>query len=527
MKNAQNTAKKIKPLILIILDGWGIAQPGKGNALSQAKIPTMLGLAKHYPHTELCAHGRCVGLPDKQEGNSEAGHMNIGAGRIVYQDVVKIGRSINNGTFFKNPAFLQAIKHVEKNKSNMHLMGLLSNGMSAHSDPDHLLALLTLLRGHKVKKVYLHLFTDGRDSPQHAALALIKKIEPQLHGQAKIATIMGRYYGMDRKKNWEITKQAYDVLTCEKCAWHQADSVTQAITESYNRNNTDEFMEPCVICEKGRRLPPIQDNDAVIFFNLRSDRARQITKAFVQENFEAKNPGAFKRQNVLKNLCFIAMTDFGPDLDSILGAYPSEDITRTLPMCLRDLRQYYIAETEKYAHVTYFFNGGYADTVAGEHRVIIDSPDVKAYDSMPAMSSAKITQVVLQLLKKQAADFITVNYACPDMIAHTGNLPAAIKAAEAADQCIKQIIREADKRDARVIVTADHGNIEIMINQKTGEVDTEHSVTPVPFILVDKKFKGKTNILRTGGILGDIAPTILELFGRSQPKEMTGKSLLK
>jgi 2,3-bisphosphoglycerate-independent phosphoglycerate mutase len=527
MKDIQKVLTKVKPLILIILDGWGIAPPGKGNALSQAHIPTMTGLPKHYPYTELCAHGRCVGLPDKQEGNSEAGHMNIGAGRIVYQDVVKIGRSISNGTFFKNPAFLQAIKHVAKNKSNLHLMGLLSNGMSAHSDPDHILALLTLLRGHKVKNVYLHLFTDGRDSPQHAALALIKKIEPQLHGQAKIATIMGRYYGMDRKKHWKITEEAYDVLTCEKCAWHQADSVTQAITESYNRNNTDEFMEPCVIFEKKKRLPPIKDNDAVIFFNLRSDRARQITKAFVQEDFEKKNPGVFKRKNVLKNLCFIAMTDFGPDLDSILSAFPSEDVTHTLPMCLKDLRQYYIAETEKYAHVTYFFNGGYADTVAGEHRIIIDSPDVKAYDSVPAMSSEKITQAVLDLLKKQTADFITVNYACPDMIAHTGNLAAGIKAAEATDQYIAQILREAGKHDARVIITADHGNIEIMINQKTGEIDTEHSVTPVPFILVDKKFKGKTNLLRRGGILGDIAPTILELFGHRQPTEMTGKSLLK
>ena len=406
MKDKSNNLKNIKPLILIILDGWGIAPPGPGNAITLARTPNMDSLAKHYPYTELCAHGPCVGLPKDQAGNSEAGHLNIGAGRIVEQDAVRVSRAITDGTFFKNPAFLQAVRHVKENKSKLHLMGLLSNGMSAHSNPDHVEALLELTRRQKVKEVYLHLFTDGRDSPQHAALALIKKLEPHLKPNAKIATVMGRYYGMDRKKNWQVTMEAYEVLTCEKCIWHTAESVTQAITESYNRNNTDEFMEPYFIYRDGKKSPSISDDDAVIFFNLRSDRARQITKAFVQKDFEKLNPGAFKRKNILRNLAFVVMTDFGPDLDSILSAYPSIDVPKTLAMQLKGLRQYYIAETEKYAHVTYFFNGGYDRPVAGENRIIIDSPGVKAYDSVPAMSTSEITKSVLDCIKKDEFDFI-------------------------------------------------------------------------------------------------------------------------
>ncbi|MEK7067938.1 MAG: 2,3-bisphosphoglycerate-independent phosphoglycerate mutase, partial [Patescibacteria group bacterium] len=360
----------------------------------------------------------------------------------------------------------------------------------------------------------------------HAALKLIKQLEPQLKPNAQIATIMGRYYGMDRKKNWNNTEAAYDVLTCEKCSWHTAESVTDAITESYNRNQTDEFMEPYVIVKHGRRLPPVGDNDALIFFNLRSDRARQITKAFVQKKFEQMNPGSFKRKNILRNLLFVAMTDFGPDLDSVISAYPSVDLKATLPMQLRHLRQWYIAETEKYAHVTYFFNGGYADTVAGERRVIVRSPDVKSYAETPGMSSKKITEIILAHLRERDFDFLAVNYACPDMIAHTGNLAAGIKAAEITDAYLSQVIKEAAKYAARVIITADHGNLEGMINLQTGEVDTEHSTSFVPFILVDRELKGKKNLLRPNGILGDIAPTILELFGLPKRKEMTGKSLI-
>ena len=519
--------KSLKPLILIILDGWGIAPPNKGNAIALAKTPTMDRLQKEYPYAELCASGRCVGLPDKQEGNSEAGHMNIGAGRVVDQDVVRITKTVKDGTFFKNAAFLQAVKHVKQNKSHLHLMGLLSNGMSAHSEPEHLQALLEFTRHKNLSPVYLHLFTDGRDSPQHAALKLIKQLETQLKPNARIATIMGRYYGMDRKKNWGNTEAAYDVLTCDKCSGHTAASVTDAITESYNRNQTDEFMEPYVIVKHGRPLPPAGDNDALIFFNLRSDRARQITKTFVQKEFERMNPGAFRRKNIPRNLLFVAMTDFGPDLDSVISAYPSIDLKATLPMRLRHLRQWYVAEAEKYAHVTYFFNGGYADTVAGEQRVIVRSPDVKSYDETPAMSSGKITDIVLGHMRERNFDFLAVNYACPDMIAHTGNLAAGVTAAAVTDAYLGRIIKEATKNNLRVIITADHGNLEGMINLQTGEIDTEHSTSPVPFILFNRELKGKKNLLRSKGILGDIAPTILQLFNLKQPKEMTGKSLFK
>ncbi|MFH1325990.1 MAG: 2,3-bisphosphoglycerate-independent phosphoglycerate mutase [Candidatus Falkowbacteria bacterium] len=516
--------RNTKPVVLIILDGWGIAPANKGNAITLAQTPIMDKLIKNYPYTELCAHGQCVGLPDKQDGNSEAGHMNIGGGRVVEQDVIKITDAIKEETFFKNPAFLQAIKHVKKHRSHLHLMGLLSNGMSAHSDPEHILALLKYAREHGIKNTYLHLFTDGRDSPQHAAVQLVQELEKKLREHEYIATIMGRYYGMDRKKKWSITEQAYDVLTSQKVSSHSAASVIDAITESYNRNNTDEFMEPYIISRKGKPLPIITDNDAIIFFNLRSDRARQITKAFVQKNFEQENKNAFKRKNVIKNLTFVAMTDFGPDLDSILSAFPSVDVKESLPAQLTGLRQFYIAETEKYAHITYFFNGGYADPIAGEQRINIASPDVKAYDQTPAMSSRELTDTLTGFIKKKNFDFITMNYACPDMIGHTGNLEAGLKAVEAVDSYLGEIMKEIEQDGVRVLITSDHGNIEEMINLKTGEVNTEHTTNPVPFILFDKELKNKK--LRAGGILGDISPTILSLLGKENPREMTGKSLL-
>ncbi|MEA3463695.1 MAG: 2,3-bisphosphoglycerate-independent phosphoglycerate mutase [Patescibacteria group bacterium] len=534
--NKKNNQNNDLPMILIILDGWGISKPNKGNAVTLAKTPNLDGLIKKYPNAQLCAHGKCVGLPAHQDGNSEAGHMNIGAGRAVEQEAVKIAKSINDGTFFKNTAFIEAIKHVQKNKSKLHLIGMISNGMSAHSDPKHILALLTLAREHKIKEVYLHLFTDGRDSPRYAALKLVEAMQRDcLKYNEYIATIIGRFYAMDRKKKWERLEMAYNALVLGKGL--KAKSPQAAITEAYNKGESDEFIHPYVITKKGGPLPRIGDGDSVVFFNLRSDRARQLAKVFVQKKFNELNSDSFIRKKVLKNLKFVAMTDFGPDLDSILTAYPSVDLHRTLPMQLADLRQLYITETEKYAHITYFFNGGYADPVAGETRIVIDSPDVRSYDEIPVMKSADLAKIVINNLtgKRDSRnlsfsgykyDFTVLNFVAPDMIGHTGNLNAGIECCHQVDKYLGAIIKAYLKVKGTILVTADHGNIEEMINLETGEIDTEHSINPVPFIVVSKKLKNKIRLCKNGA-LSDIAPTILELLERKKPKEMTGKSLIK
>ncbi|MFA6306263.1 MAG: 2,3-bisphosphoglycerate-independent phosphoglycerate mutase [Patescibacteria group bacterium] len=516
--------KNILPMILVILDGWGLAAANKGNAIFLSKTPTMDGLIKKYPNTKIYAHGKYVGLPGFQSGNSEAGHMNIGAGRVVEQDAVKISKSINDGTFLKNAGFIEAIRHVKKNKSRLHLMGMISNGMSAHSDPDHLLALMSLAREKGVGEVYLHLFTDGRDSPKYVSLKLIADIQKAFKNGEAIATVMGRFYAMDRKKAWERTKEAYDALV--DGAGRKAESAQAAITESYNRGESDEFVEPYIIMKDGRPLPRIASGDSVIFFNLRSDRARQLAKFFVQKDLCELNKSCFTRKKFLKDLLFVAMTDFGPDLDSILTAFPSADLKKTLPMQLKDLRQLYIAETEKYAHVTYFFNGGFADPVNGEARRVIPSPDVKSYDATPAMSSNGLTKEILDNLAKKKYDFTVLNFAAPDMIGHTGNLSAGIECCHEVDKCLGEIVKAYLRASGTILITADHGNIEEMVNLKTGEIDTEHSSNQVPFIAVNKNMAAKAK-LRSNGVLADVAPTILKLLGFDQPEEMTGQSLIK
>jgi len=523
MKKESNKKNNL-PMILVILDGWGMASPSIGNAVTLSKTPTMDGLMRKYPNTRIYAHGKYVGLPPSQSGNSEAGHMNIGAGRTVEQDVVKISKSINDGTFFKNAGFVEAIRHVKNNKSKLHLMGMISNGMSAHSDPDHLLALLSFAQIHKIKEVYLHLFTDGRDSPKYASLKLIADIQKAFKNGEAIATIMGRFYAMDRKKTWERTEKAYNALV--NGIGKKAISAQAAITESYNRGESDEFVEPYIITKDGKPLPRIANGDSVIFFNLRSDRARQLAKVFVQKDFCEKNKICFLRKKFLHGLLFVAMTDFGPDLDSILTAFPSIDLKKTLPMQLADLKQLYIAETEKYAHVTYFFNGGYADPVDGEARQVILSPDVKSYDATPVMSSEKLCREIISNLDKNKYDFTVLNFAAPDMVAHTGNLAAGVECCHEVDKYLGEIIRAYLRVGGTVLITADHGNIEEMINLKTGEIDTEHSTNQVPFIVVNKGVENKIK-LRSDGSLGDIAPTILELLGLDKPKEMAGKSLIK
>ncbi|OGF27331.1 phosphoglycerate mutase (2,3-diphosphoglycerate-independent) [Candidatus Falkowbacteria bacterium RIFOXYB2_FULL_34_18] len=516
------------PLILIILDGWGIDKPNVGNAITLAKIPTINGLTKKYPSTKLHAHGRYVGLPRWQSGNSEAGHVNIGAGRVIKQDMVRISDEIDNGTFFKNSAFLGAIRHVKKMNSKIHVMGMLSNGRSPHSDPKHLVALLKLFKKRGIKEVFLHLFTDGRDSPKYSSLKLIEEFEKSNINGFKIATLMGRFYAMDRKKDWKKTKKAFDALVFGK--GRKAESATTAITEAYNRGESDEFIEPYIIESENGKNTRIEDNDSVIFFNLRSDRSRQLAKVFVQNRFNKMNEKAFKRSKRLEHLYFVAMTDFGPDLDEILTAYPSVDIDETLPMELSDLRQLYIAETEKYAHVTYFFNGGYAGTVAGEKQLMIPSPDVRSYDMTPGMSSEKLVKSIIQNIhfKKKIFwkyDFTVINFACPDMVGHTGNLKAGIGCCEIIDKCVRDIVEAYLKVNGTIIITADHGNIDQMINIKTGEIFTEHTSNPVPFIIINKKLKNKIKLMNNGS-LSDISPTILDLLRREKPESMSGKSLI-
>jgi 2,3-bisphosphoglycerate-independent phosphoglycerate mutase len=512
------------PLILVILDGWGIAPSSRGNAITIANTPNIDELSFGYPFVKVQAHGEAVGLPKDQVGNSEAGHMNIGAGRVVVQDSVKITQSIHDGTFFKNAAFSHAINHLKKNRSRLHLMGMLSNGMSPHSAPEHLNALLELARREKVKEVYLHLFTDGRDSPKYVGLKLLEDLERNVLKREKIATVCGRFYGMDRKKAWDRTEATYNALVSGvQCA--KAASGSRAITEAYNRGENDEFMAPCAITENGKILPRIANGDSMIFFNLRSDRARQLTKVFVQHDFEKDNPLSFKRKAILKNAAFIALTDFGPNLENTLTAYPSEEITYTLPFCLKNLSQLYIAEAEKFPHVTYFFNGGYSSPQCGEDRIEVLSPDVVSYDATPAMSTSNLADIIVSNAKKHKYDFTVLNIAAPDMIGHTGNLKAGIECCEAVDREVGRIKEAYFKEGGTLVITGDHGNVEEMINLETGEIDTEHSTYPVPLIIAGKKI-GKKIELSTGGKLGDIAPTLLELLDIEKPALMTGRSLI-
>ncbi|OIO46816.1 MAG: phosphoglycerate mutase (2,3-diphosphoglycerate-independent) [Parcubacteria group bacterium CG1_02_37_51] len=512
--------KKNTPLVLAILDGWGLSKPNKGNAITLAKTPNFDRFWKEYSHTKLKASGKDVGLPRNQFGNSEAGHLNLGAGRVVKQDSLLINNAIDKGRFSKNSAFLSAIRHVKTNKSTMHLMGLLSGSESAHAERKHIFALLDLLAREKVGKICIHLFTDGRDAPQHAAINFINDLTLGFKNGEQIVSIMGRFYAMDRNKHWERTEEAYDLLTLGQ--GHLTTSAKEAIIQAYNRNETDEFLKPTAIAKDKKTVETINTNDVIIFYNLRSDRGRQLAKCFVQADFNKMNLGSFKRKKVLKNIRFVAMTDFGPDLGDILSAYPSEDIKDTLPMALKDLRQLYISESEKFAHVTYFFNGGYADHVGGESRLMIPSPNVRSYAEKPEMSIVEMTKELVKYIKTDSFDFICVNYPNPDMVGHTGNLQAGIKAVEAVDQYLAILYDEIKKKNGTLMIVADHGNIEEMIDLETGEIDTEHSANLVPLIIVSShKYRLIT------GALANVAPTILEILELPKGKLMTAKSLIK
>jgi len=519
---------KVQPLILIILDGWGEGPAGPGNAVELARTPHLDKYRKQYPFTTLCAHGERVGLPKNQPGNSEAGHLNLGAGRCVVDDAVEITNAIKDGTFYKNPIFLEALRYFHEHRSKVHLFGLITEENSAHSSPGHWLAMIDFLTRHEVKEIYLHLFTDGRDSGQHAAVKIIDRFQDTVNhnhnhngSTVSIASVVGRFYAMDRRKVWKRIEQVYDLLTLGRGL--KASSAKEAIVAGYNRQETDEFISPTVITEEdGSPLATIDDQDVVFFMNLRSDRARELTKAFTQENFLKKNPGAFKKKKEIKDLFFVALTDFGPDLGA-RTAYPSRLIKDSLPVVLDGLKQLYIAEEEKFAHVTFFFNGGYDHAVMGEERVKIPSPQVKSYDQTPKMNAEQLTKVLLQKIKDEQPRFILVNFCNTDMLGHTGNIAAAKQTAECVDQCLGKIVNLALSKNYVIAVTADHGNAERMLNPETKETETTHTTNPVPFILIGKKIDCQ---LKKGGDLTDVAPTVLQLMGLTKPKTMTGHSLI-
>jgi 2,3-bisphosphoglycerate-independent phosphoglycerate mutase len=509
-----------KTTILAVLDGWGIGPKDNTNAIWIAKTPAFDYLSEKYPQTELGATGIDVGLDNDQTSGSETGHMNIGAGRTVLQDSRIISESINTGTFFHNPAFLGAISHVKKNGSDLHFMGLLGNLDSPHMNPYHLEGLLILAKKNGIKNVYIHFFTDGRDSYPKSALRHLEKWKKKLNTMrvGKIATLIGRFYAMDRAKNWNRLKIAYRLLANGK--GKTFNDPKEAVKYNYKKNITDEYLKPSVMIQKnGQPVAKIKDNDSVIFFNLRSDRARQFTKLFVLEkSMETKLPAPR-----LKNLYFVAMTHFGPDLP-VHTAFYSHSLNGTLPVVLKKFRHLYIAETEKFAHITYFLNGGYADAIAGEDRLMIPSPVVENYAERPEMSAQKITAEILKFMRTGKYNFAAVNFANADMVGHTGNTKAAIKAVETVDKCIAKIYKEIEKNGGSLILTADHGNADCMWDRKARLPMTFHTKNPVPFIIASKKFQREK--LSSGGVLGNIAPTLCDIMEVEKLEEMKSKSLL-
>ena len=500
----------MKPVLLMILDGFGLYKDYPG--ISLAKTENLDKLYETCPHTEIYASEKWVGLPMGQMGNSEVGHLNIGAGRVVFQDLTRIGNEIDNGNFYHNQMFLKAVENAKKNNSSLHLMGLVSKG-GVHSHFKHLLALIDLAKKEGLKKVYIHVITDGRDVSPDASLEDVKELEDYLKkvGVGKIADISGRYYAMDRDKRWERIKKYFDLVT-EKYD-NSNPNALDAIKSSYDNGVTDEFIKPVEIDCEGK----IKDGDFLIFFNFRPDRARQIVRALVDENFDG-----FPRKE--KNIFLVTMTQYDDTIPHTNIAYPENRPTNTLGEILEKnhLRQLRIAETEKYAHVTFFFNGGREVMFKGEDRILVQSPKVATYDLKPEMSAPEITENLIEKLRENIYDCIILNFANPDMVGHTGVIPAAIKAVETVDNCIGKILKEIKKLGGALLITADHGNCDMMLTKDNKPI-TSHTTNKVPFILY-----GVENVkLRSEGALCDIAPTILELLNIKQPKEMTGKSLIE
>jgi 2,3-bisphosphoglycerate-independent phosphoglycerate mutase len=507
----------MRPVALVILDGWGYSEETHGNAVAQGHTPNLDQYWNTYPHSFLSASGPSVGLMEGQMGDSNVGHLNIGAGRIVYQHVERINVAIRDGSFFANDALLGAIKHAKDNDGALHLMGLVSPG-GVHSHSNHLYALLKMAKDAGLSQVFIHCFLDGRDVPPKSALEYVKGLEEQMReiGVGRIATVSGRYYAMDRDNRWERLNLAYDAMVLGK--GRMAEDPVQAVLDAYDADETDEFVLPTVIGQEGKPTAVIEDNDAVIFFNFRSDRARQLTYSFVREDFQG-----FQREKWPK-VHFTSFTQYAEDLEIPFAFMPDEPET-TLGKVVSDagLTQLRIAETEKYAHVTFFFNGGQEVEFPGERRRLIPSPKVATYDLQPEMSAPKVTEAVLEEIQK-GVDLIVLNYANLDMVGHTGVMEAALKAVAAVDECLGKVVQAVQDAGGCLLVIADHGNAEQMVDPDTGKPHTAHTSNPVPAILICDKLKDKVQM--RSGILADVAPTILELLNIDQPIIMKGESLI-
>ena len=498
-----------KPVMLMILDGFGIAEKSEGNAVALANKPNFDRLVKEYPNTQLQASGMAVGLPEGQMGNSEVGHLNIGAGRIVYQELTRITKSIEDGDFFENEALMKAMKNAKENNASLHLMGLLSDG-GVHSHIGHLKGLLEFAKKEGLQKVYVHAFMDGRDVPPSSGKDFIIKAEEMMKevGVGQIATVSGRYYAMDRDNRWERVQLAYNAIVLGE--GEKASSAVEAIDNSYHDEKTDEFVLPCVIEEDGHPTATIKNGDSVVFFNFRPDRARELTRAINDKEF-----AGFKRETL--NLTFVTMTQYDKTLEGVNIAFKSQTLVNTLGeyVSSKGLEQLRIAETEKYAHVTFFFNGGVEKENPGEERKVIPSPKVATYDLKPEMSAYEVTDELLNRLDQDKYDMIILNFANPDMVGHTGVVHV--------DECLGKIVDKVLEKDGTVFITADHGNAETEIDFSTGNPFTAHTTNPVPFVWVSNNIDGRT--LKSGK-LADIAPTMLNVMNLEVPEEMTGECLI-
>ncbi|WP_426414996.1 2,3-bisphosphoglycerate-independent phosphoglycerate mutase [Aestuariirhabdus sp. LZHN29] len=504
---------------LIILDGFGHSETSDSNAIAAADTPTWDRLCQQYPNVLVSGSGEDVGLPDGQMGNSEVGHMNLGAGRVVYQELTRISKAIADGSFYQNPALQEAVRSAASRGNAVHIMGLVSPG-GVHSHEDHISAMIELARREGAREVYLHAFLDGRDTPPRSAESSLARLDQQLqeHNLGRIASIIGRYYAMDRDQRWERVSKAYRLLT-EGEAEYQAESAVQALQQAYERDESDEFVDATTIQQPGQGAATLNDGDALIFMNFRADRARQITRAFVDSDFDG-----FVRNRHPQLAGMVMLTQYADNIDT-LCAFPSTSLNNTLGEVMEQQgkTQLRIAETEKYAHVTFFFSGGREQAYDGETRILVNSPQVATYDLQPEMSAPEVTEKLVAAIDSRRYDLVVCNYANGDMVGHTGNFDAAVKAVECLDHCLQQITDALLRNGGQCLVTADHGNVEQMRDEHTGQAHTAHTCEAVPCLYVGER----KLTLKDGGILSDIAPTLLDLMGLEQPPEMSGSSLLQ